>query len=65
MKYLFVLILLISVLKINAATGSREDDVLIYGGSIIILLLIIGIIYLVAYIKKRIREYKKTVTEES
>ena len=65
MKYLFAIFFLFSVLKTNAATGSREDDFLIYGGGILLLGLILGMIYLIGFIKRKIREYKEKITEES
>lgn len=64
MKYLFGFLLFIT-LNLNAATGSREDDVLLYGGGILVLGLILGMIYLVSFIRRKIREYKRKVTEES
>ena len=64
MKYLLGFLLFVT-LNSNAATGSREDDVLLYGGGILVLGLIIGMIYLTGFIKKKIREYKRKITEES
>lgn len=51
--------LLLLSLSTKAATGIREDDVLLYGGTIAVLALILGILYLIGYIRKRIRNYKE------
>ena len=64
MRFLFCFILSFAF-DSYAATGSREDDIFIYGGGIALLGLILGIIYLSGFIKRKIREYKKKVTEES
>jgi len=57
--------MLLSAVNVNAATGSRNDDFLLFGGGIVVLGLILGIIYLIGFIKRKISEYKKNVSEES
>jgi hypothetical protein len=65
MKYLFGFVFLFLVLKANANRFSNSDDALMYGGAILVLVLILGIVILYGFIKRKIREYKRKVTEES
>ena len=52
-------------MKANANRFSNSEDAILYGGAILILALVLGIIFLSGYVKRKIRKYKNKITEDS
>jgi hypothetical protein len=65
MKYLLGFVFLFLVIKANANRFSNSDDAIMYGGAILVLVLLLGIVILSGFIRRKIREYKRKVTDES